>query len=184
MRVAWLCCTATLLVLGACNPALNWREVRLDRLTTRLPCKPDQARREVHLGSQEVVMEMVGCEASGVLYAVSHVRAHDPVQVGVLQAAWRSATLANLQATAVRVQSFRPARAGTVLTQWPYGQAAPAPAGELQMLRVEGRPSESQAVQARLVWFSQGVDIFHIAALGPQQGQDEVDFLFADLYLP
>ncbi len=36
---------AACLFLGACNPSLNWREVRPDNtaLSLLLPCKPDKA---------------------------------------------------------------------------------------------------------------------------------------------
>ena len=52
-----------LTLLAACNPALNWREVRFDGLATRvlLPCKPDRAERAVFEIAQRT--ERGGAEA-------------------------------------------------------------------------------------------------------------------------
>ena len=42
-----LAMTASLLVLAACNPVFNWREVRPEgtALSLLLPCKPDKAEK-------------------------------------------------------------------------------------------------------------------------------------------
>ena len=74
------------LMLAACSPALNWRSVALDgaALTATLPCKPDQATRTVELAGAPVELSMVGCDADGATFAVSHAALADPAQVGAL----------------------------------------------------------------------------------------------------
>ena len=64
---------ACLLAMGllACSSGLNWRTVQLGQLITLLPCKPDNATRPVSLADTQVNMEMSGCEAGGVLFAIS-----------------------------------------------------------------------------------------------------------------
>lgn len=94
------CCTLlVVLALSACSPALNWREVHLNRLTALLPCKPDQAQRVVHLAGQALALEMAGCEAAGGLFAISHLRVDAIHQVPEVLAAWRAGTLGNMQST-------------------------------------------------------------------------------------
>lgn len=54
-----------LLLLAACNPVFNWREVRPDNtaLTLLLPCKPDKAQRSVPLGGRPTELAMLACDA-------------------------------------------------------------------------------------------------------------------------
>jgi hypothetical protein len=61
------------MLLAACSPALNWREVRPDTADVRalLPCKPDHAAREVQLAGASHSMEMLGCEAAGATFTVA-----------------------------------------------------------------------------------------------------------------
>ena len=67
----------TLAALQACTPALNWRQVQLQDLKARLPCKADTATRPVPLAATPLDLQMMGCEADGALFAISYVRAQD-----------------------------------------------------------------------------------------------------------
>ena len=68
---------ALAVVLTACTPAFNWRDVSFDQagVTALLPCKPDRGTRAVQLGGQAVQMSMAGCEAGGAMFTVSLVQA-------------------------------------------------------------------------------------------------------------
>jgi hypothetical protein len=71
------------LLLAACSPTLNWREVQLDTAGVQalLPCKPDHAVREVQLAGATHSMEMLGCEAAGATFTVAVLQvAHDQAQ--------------------------------------------------------------------------------------------------------
>ena len=89
---------ALALLLAGCSPALNWRTVPLTEagLTITLPCKPDQATRTVELAGAPVALAMVGCDADGATFAVSHAALPDPAQVGTALTHWRAAVLARL----------------------------------------------------------------------------------------
>ena len=91
---------ALALLLAGCSPALNWRTVPLPEagLTITLPCKPDQATRTVELAGAPVALAMVGCDADGATFAVSHAALADPAQVGTALTHWRAAVLARLGA--------------------------------------------------------------------------------------
>ena len=139
-----------------------------------LPCKPDHGERNVQLGSLEVSMQMSGCEASGTLYAISHVKVESADQVIATQKAWRTAALANIQATTVQSQ---PIKLGKPTTGQPY----PATAAMLSAL---GTQPDGKAVHARLAWVATGNDIYHVAVYGPQLDNERLETLFADLRPP
>lgn len=101
---------ATLLLLGACSPTLNWREVRVAEagLVALLPCKPERTTRTVQMGGQALQMHMVGCEAAGATLAV----AYAPLPPGMSPAqaleGWRSVVQTHVGATAEAVRPYAP----------------------------------------------------------------------------
>ena len=149
-------------LLVACSPALNWREVALDRLVVLLPCKPDRAQRTVPLAGAELPMEMAGCEADGALFAASHIRAATPEQVPAVLEAWRAASFANMRADKpVQMPSASPA-GGVNPQQW----------------SARGQRASGEPVQARLEWWVSGPDIFHVAVYAEKLRDDHTDTLF------
>lgn len=97
-----LACTllvAAALMLQACSPALNWRSVAVPEagLTLSLPCKPERATRPVDLEGAMVDLTLVGCEADGATFAVSHMLLADPSQAGATLARWRAAMRARMR---------------------------------------------------------------------------------------
>ena len=132
--------------MAGCSPSLNWREVRLGRLQTLLPCKPDSAKRNVVLDGQTVAMEVLGCEAEGALFAISRVQAADAAQAPALLAALRQASLDNVR----------------------MGVAQPMPnsgdASNSFDLLVHGQRADGSPLQARLKWLQADVEVFQVAA--------------------
>jgi hypothetical protein len=165
----WRLALILAVLAAACSPALNWREVHLDRMIALLPCKPDHAQRVVQLGTQGYPMEMVGCEAAGGLFAISHVTLARPDQVSSVLAAWRAGTLEKMQATAVM--------------ELPIADAPAAGTRPSILLQATGRRVDGSTVQSRLAWLVAGVDIFQIAVYAPQLGPDMTDPLFSELRL-
>lgn len=158
----------TVLALSACSPALNWREVHLNRLAALLPCKPDHARRVLVLAAQEVGMEMAGCEAGGGLFAISHLRVGATDQVPEVLAAWRAGTLGNMQSTAVTVLPWRPV-AGAVVPEPPS-----------VLLEAAGKRADGSPLQAQLAWIVDGDDVFHIAVYATRLTLDMTETLFSE----
>lgn len=180
LRILSIAALAT--VLTACSPALNWRAVQVEQLQAMLPCKPDHAQRPVRLGPLDVTMQMSGCEASGALYAISHVRVGNALQASAAQTDWRAATLANLQAGSVQSQVLPWARPGAGPSE--SGTAGLATHPPLEILAVQGQGPDGKMVQARLAWISRGADLYHIAVYGPQLDDAMLEMLFSDLRLP
>lgn len=164
----------------ACSPALNWREVRLHRLTALLPCKPDSAQRTVHLGGRAVTLNLVGCEAAGGLFALTHAHLADPGQMSDVLADWRATTLANMQSTSVTEVPFRMgAGVSTGSNAQEQSTGVPLP----QLLQATGKRPDGSPLQARLAWFAEGADLFHMAVYATQVAPDMADPLFTQAKL-
>ena len=155
---------ALAITAAACSPSLNWRSVSLEGLQVLLPCKPDHGERSVQLGAVDTVLRMSGCEASGALYAVSHIRVVDPAQVLVTQSAWRQATLA-----AIQVAADAPPASPT---------STPASPQQLAGKRPDGSP-----IQAQFVWLSKGQDLYQVAVYATHLDKEKTELLFSELRL-
>lgn len=171
MKPRWLLGLAATVLVAACSPALNWREVPLEGLTARLPCKPDRAQRTVQLGGANLLLEMAGCEAAGGLFAISRVPLAEGTPSAALLAAWRAEALRNMQATAVQERDFQPV-AATGLR-----------GAHAVMVSAQGQRPDGSAVQAQLLWLSSSTGIFHVAVYATRLNSDMTDLLFSDLQL-
>lgn len=161
---AWGWCAGVLvavLLVAACSPTLNWREVRVGAMAALLPCKPDRAQRATALGSQQVSVEMAGCEAAGALFALSHVHLQEAGQVPVVLAAWQASALHNLRSTQAPAQPN------------PSGPAA-------VVLHVQGQRPDGSAVQAQLAWWVRGTDVYHAALYATRITPDMRDTFFTE----
>lgn len=156
----------------ACTPALNWREVSLNGMVALLPCKPDRAERVLPLGAMEVPLQMSGCEASGVLYAISRVQVQDAARLLAVHQDWRNATLAAMQAATASTQPYKP----------PATPAGPTKMG-LRPEEFDGKRPDGSAVQAQILWLAKGKDIYQIAVYGSKLQPEMTELLFSELSL-
>ena len=138
-------------LLQACSPALNWREVQLagGELKALLPCRPDQATRRQSLAGYEVDLSMQGCETAGALYAISVAELGVPGSAQPVQAQWQMNLLAGLQAQGANRQ--------------PYVFQGAAAVPEPVQLQASGRGAEGQALSVQAVWFVRGTRLYHAA---------------------
>jgi len=175
---------ALTLTLVACSPALNWRSVPVPEadLTVTLPCKPDTAHRTVELAGAPAELAMVGCEADGAVFAVSHTAMADPALVGKALAHWRAAVMANLAAQQPA------ATASAAATDTPF-----TPRGALvlpQSVRtvVQGRRPDGSAVTAQAVWFARAsgsqIRLYHAVVYTAKPRPELADQFFSGLVLP
>lgn len=84
------------LMMLACTPAFNWRDVAFDGLPVAalLPCKPDRGERMVPLAGAPRQMVMAGCEAGGATFTVAVVNVAEPSKVDAVKAELRAANKA------------------------------------------------------------------------------------------
>jgi hypothetical protein len=154
-------------LLPACTPTLNWREVVLDRISVLLPCKPDRAQRSVSWGDKEVALQMAGCEAGSTLYAVSHIRVSDEkAQVEAIEQ-WQSMALNKLKAEQPKKLVLN----------------APKGANGYVHLSATGQSSSGAPLVAQLIWFSVGIDVYHVAVYAPTLSADTTEPLISSIKL-
>lgn len=163
--------------LWACSPALNWRTGRMEvaPLDYSLPCKADRAAREVRFGEAELTLSMVGCEADGATFAISHMVLPAGSDPNAALTQWRTAALARL---------------GAVTTLSEQGFALP---GTLQVpaslrLRWQGQGGEGQALTGEGVWFAQvrdtQVHLYHAVVYAKKLPEAVASTFLAGLKLP
>lgn len=160
-----------IMVLGlvSCTPALNWRAVNLDGISTWLPCKPDRAQRELEIGGQKIQMEMMGCEAQGVMYAVSHARVPNASESQAVTVAWQNA-------------SFKQMLAGTP-QQTVFQTRGEKPATG-QFFKLTGARSNGQVLEAQLAWLVFGNEIYHLAMYAQAISSEQADPFFSEVKIP
>jgi hypothetical protein len=159
--------------LGACSPALNWRDVRFDnaRWTGWLPCKPDIAERPVNLGDQVAKLRLMGCEADGMDFTLAQLPLPATLSAVQAQQAWKQASLSSLQASAdVPSQDWVLAGASSVMTP--------------QRVVAQG----GQGLTARWAWFAYDGQLFQVAVYArvarAGQADQAMDTLVSGLRLP
>ncbi len=136
-----------------------------------LPCKPDQVTREVSMGGRTRSLSMVGCEADGMTFAVSHVLATDVTEAQAVLEGWKAAVLANARAGQPNAKPFNP----------PGGWAAP----QATRQQTRARGADGADVAMDVGWFARvdaaGVHLFHAVVLAPQPASQAAETFFASL---
>lgn len=160
-------------VLAACSPTFNWRELRLDGtpLQAQLPCKPEQAQRDVPLGGQPTALHMLSCQAGGLTFALAWADVGQPAAVGPALVAWRAASLQSLRT---------PAEGGAAAAAWTPSVAG---ADAVQGVQAQGLDHRQQPVTARSAYFARGQQVFQAAVYGQRLDAEAVDTFFSGLRL-
>jgi hypothetical protein len=108
-RLTWAALSGAALLSSACNPSLNWREVRFESVPGRvlLPCKPDRAERQVTLGDAKATLRMMGCEAQDLQFTWSQLDLPlGPLPTQVVRV-WQQASLVALGADPAMTSQVR-----------------------------------------------------------------------------
>lgn len=153
---------AAALVLGACSPTLDWRQVRPDGspLQALFPCKPKTHARTVALAGAQVRMSLYACTAAEHTYALSLADMGDPARVTPALRALREATVNNLDAPAP------PAAALQVPGMTPNPEAV--------HLRVAGTLPDGTPIQQVAGYFARGTWVHQVNVVGPNPPDEAV----------
>ena len=84
-----------LVFLSSCTPSFNWREFKFgdDELTFLIPCKPEQASKEVMIEDQKELLVMVACNVGAVNFTISRLQNPKGVDVEQMIELWQKASL-------------------------------------------------------------------------------------------
>jgi len=159
------------LLLQACSPSLNWRDVRLDStpILALFPCKPERAARDVYMGGQTLTLNLLACDAGDAKFALAYADTGDADKTGSLLASWRAVTLVNMRAAAsrdvpVNIKGVTESSAKGVLANG---------------VRPDGR-----AVVLQAVWFASGTRIFQVSVYSDVARPEVAETYFSGLRLP
>lgn len=157
------------LVLAACGPTFNWRETSITAtpLTALFPCKPQRASRRLVLGGAEVELQMTGCDAGGITFAIGHATVPSPGLAGPVLTQWRDATLAGMRAKS----------SGATILQLAGALEVP------QSVRVKAVGSKPGGGELALqgAWFTRDNEVFGALLYGDFLNPDVADTFFAGL---
>jgi hypothetical protein len=140
------------LLMVGCTNALNWRKatVNNERVQLLMPCKPDQASREMQIGPDvRVSLTLKGCEASGMHFTMAHMQVPQGMASTDVLKKWQKASLASMQAGPQDV----------VAMNWPLKGAQQAALPE--RVRVQNGQHRVQ-----MVWFVLADQIYQAAVYG------------------
>lgn len=159
-------------MLSGCSPTLNWRDVSPGKtqLLTLFPCKPETIERVASLGSQELSLTMLVCDADGAKFVLAYGNTKDAAKAAEILALWQSVTLANIGAQTPR----------EVPVQIKGASLSPrAVAVQASGFRPDGSPVALQAV-----WFAAGSEVFQGAVYAHTAKPGVAETFFAGLRLP
>ena len=160
-----------MMVLTACSPDQNWRQIAFDgtALKAQLPCKPDRTTREVPLGGTPVQLAAAGCESGGAMVAVMTAALPAGADAQAVLAGWQQATLTKMQAS-TPVQSEPWLRPGMLALV------------SAQRMVAQGRAADGQPVQAQAVWGafaeSEHLRVVHAVVYAPKVAPEMAQGLF------
>jgi hypothetical protein len=161
-----------LVLLCACSPTLDWREVRPEGsgAVALFPCKPSTDARMVMLEGARVRMLLTACRAGDATWALAFADAAEPSKVTPALAALRAASVANLGAPA------------QVIAPMQVNGMTPNPQAE--RVRIEGKLPDGEAVTLDTGFFAKGTWVFQATVMGAKPGSEAVATFFDSLKLP
>ncbi|GAA6142811.1 hypothetical protein [Hydrogenophaga sp. 5NK40-0174] len=157
---------------SACSPTYNWRELRPDgaALVATLPCKPDQADREVPLTGQPTTLHMYSCKASDQTYALAWANLPEGAVAQEALAAWQQASQKSLQGS----------EGEGAVSPWPFALKGHS---MLITVRTAGKDHQGHDLQAQVAYFSSGQKVYQAAVYGQQLPQEAVEPFFSGIQL-
>lgn len=157
------------IALGACAPALDWREVRPGGggVVATLPCKPSLSTRTVPLAGQPARMSLLSCKAGQLNWALATVDVADPGRVGPVLKALPESLRANL--------------GGEIVESRPVAVRGATPHAAQARVVLRGRRPDGAPIAAQVVVFSYGTQVFQAVVMGERVPEDAAATFFDSL---
>lgn len=157
------------LLLSACSPELNWREVHATEgaYTILMPAKPASHSRRLKLDAIDADMTLRGAEVNKVSYVVGAVTLSSPAQAQQALAAMQTGMLRNIAAGT-------PQQRTVLVDKLPMTE-----------LSAQGKAPSGQALSLRARFAARGNRAYQAVVLGPAaQVQDEAAQTFLESFHP
>jgi hypothetical protein len=151
-RPARVLCTTTVVLLGACSPALDWRDARLGgQVELLIPCKPDRIERSLTLAGGQAQALMVVCDAEGVTWSATRYELGDPGRVDAALRELRYRLAQNIGGEERRVDARVPAGASP----------------EARRSQLSGTRPDGTQVRAEALFFAELSRVYQVVTLLP-----------------
>jgi hypothetical protein len=147
--------SATLLLMAACSPSLEWRSVPLPDtdLVAELPCRAGRFQRDVVVAGAPLKLFMLSCEAGGVTYGVATAEVGDLTRVDAVLHALAESSGAAIRSSDSRIVALNLAGAT------PFSGNVSA--------RLHGSRPDGAHVEEAMRVFARGSRVFQANAIGP-----------------
>jgi hypothetical protein len=157
------------MVLAACAPVLDWRDLRPEgsSLHLQMPCKASGQSRDLPLAGARVNLALYACAAGEQTWGLGLADVADPARVGPALVELAAAAASNLGAT--------PAEA------LPLQVPGATPNAASGRKRLQGRLPDGKAVQMQVAVFSHGTQVFQATVLGERVSEEAARTFFASL---
>ena len=142
-----------------------------------LPCKPDKGSKSVPLGGKATQLNMVGCEASGAVFAIASADIGDAQKASGVLALWEQATLVNMKA--LPLAGTAAGGTTTVPLKVPGAAAMPAPV----LITARGMRPDSSAVDSQAAYFAHGSQVFQAVIYADRISPEVAEAFFSGLKL-
>lgn len=156
-------------VLQACAPALDWRDVRPAnaRVQGLFPCKPQIQDRRVQLAGEEVRLLLHACTADGQTWALAHADLADPARIGRALKELSASAASNIGAAATEGEALQVPGA--------------TPNVSSRHSRLQGVLPDGRRVQMQVAVFVHGTTVFQATVLGEQVAEEPARTFFSGL---
>lgn len=155
---------AIALMLAACSPQFDWREIRSDAapFVVAMPAKPSTFSRKIDLDGTETLMTMTAAEVGDITFAVGMAELPDATRAQLSLAAMKTALVNNIRGTI---------RQEKVLTM---AQTQAAASGTLAVTEIEatGPASVATGNQPRVLFarfVARDKRVYQLVATGPEK---------------
>lgn len=155
-----------LVLLAACAPTLDWRDVDIGPQTkAQFPCKPEHASRSLSLDGRPMAAQMWSCEAGGLSWSATVLDVGDPARIADVLRVSREGLASRLQASEVTAQ--------------PVQIPGMTPSPEARRVLIGGPAGAAVPARAEAVFVSRGLQVFQFVVLAqrgaPAQWADSAD---------
>ncbi|WKB51872.1 hypothetical protein [Eleftheria terrae] len=153
---------AAALLLSACSPSLDWREVRPEGAGLRalFPCKPLSHARSVVLAGQPARMEMHSCSTGGWTFGLTFADLGDPARVEPALQQLRQAASANV--------------GGPEAVIGPMRASGMTPHPQALRVQAQGRRPDGSVLLQQAGFFARGTVVYQASIVGHEAAPPEV----------
>lgn len=143
-----------LVLLSSCAPDFNWREFKFgdDELTFLMPCKPEQASKEVMIGEQKELLVMVACNVGEVNFTISRLPKPKGIESERMLELWQRGSLYALTGSDKMADSTPKKIQFKISKNEVWGQEM----------------SSNKSVKAHWRWFEQGTWVYQLGIYDPK----------------